>query len=170
MKVLISSDSHDNWPLLTRAVAEGNTYGCEVLLFAGDLISPPGIDILATFVGQVHLVLGNNEGELVKLTRMCDATPNITLHGNLNGGTMELTLDGLRFYMNHYPKNAELAALSGRYDVVIFGHTHEYHEDHTANGTHLVNPGEVQGFRTSSASFVIYDTTTRTAERITITP
>jgi putative phosphoesterase len=145
---------------------EGNTHGCAVLLFAGDLISPPGIDILATFVGQVHLVLGNNEGELVKLTRMCDATPNITLHGNLNGGTMELELDGLHFYMNHYPKNAELAALSGKYDVVVFGHTHEYHEDHMANGTILINPGEVQGYRLGRASVIIFDTATRTAERM----
>jgi putative phosphoesterase len=169
MKICIASDSHDNWPALTEAVRLACERGCEVFLFAGDLISPPGVEILARFQGNVHMVLGNNEGELVKLTRLVDATPNVTLHGNLNGGTMELTLDGLRFYMNHYPGNAENAALSGKYDVVIFGHTHEYHEDHMANGVLLINPGEVQGYRTGTPSIIIFDTTTRTLERIDIT-
>jgi putative phosphoesterase len=168
MKILIASDSHDNWPALSKVVTLGNSIGCEVLLFAGDLISPPGIDILATFTGQVHVVLGNNEGELVKFTRMCDGAENITLHGNLNGGTMEIELGGLAFYMNHYPKHAELAAVSGRYDVVVFGHTHEYHEDHLAHGTILINPGEVQGFRTGTSSVVVFDTATRTLERLDI--
>jgi hypothetical protein len=168
MKVLIASDSHDNWPALTKTIIHGSEEGCEVCLFAGDLISPSGIAVLESFKGQVHMVLGNNEGELVKLTRLVDAAPNVTLHGNLNGGTMELDIDGLRFYMNHYPKNAELAAASGLYDVVVFGHTHEYHEDHQANGSVLLNPGEVQGFRTGSASAIIFDTTTRAVTRIDI--
>jgi putative phosphoesterase len=124
VKVLIASDSHDNWRRLEQAVAIGNEQKCDALLFAGDLISPPGVDILAKFGNEVHMVLGNNEGELVKLTRLADAAPQVTLHGNLNGGTMELELGGLRFFMNHYPKTAELAALSGKYDVVVFGHTH----------------------------------------------
>ncbi len=166
MKILIASDSHDNWEKLSRAVTVGNEHNCEVLLFAGDLISPPGIDVLRQFSGQVHLVLGNNEGELVALTRVCDSAPSVTLHGNLNGGTMEETFGGLRFYMNHYPLNAEHAAHTGSYDVVVFGHTHEYHEDHLVNGTILLNPGEVQGYRTGTSSVVLFDTDTRHIERI----
>lgn len=167
MKILIASDSHDNWDKFAKAVALGNERGCEVLLFAGDLISPPGIEYLKAFRGQVHLVLGNNEGELVALTRLVDAADNITLHGNLNGGTMEMEFDGLQFYMNHYPKNAENAALSEKYDVVIFGHTHLYHvkEEHD---TILMNPGEIQGHRTGIASVIIFDTHTKTIERIDI--
>jgi putative phosphoesterase len=152
--------------MLTRAVATGNEHGCSVLLFAGDLICPIGIEILSQFSGEVHMVLGNNEGELVKLTRLADATPRITLHGNLNGGTMEHEFGGLRFYMNHYPGNAENAALSGKYDVVIFGHTHKYHEERTANGVLLLNPGEVEGYRTGSSTAMILDTETKLVERI----
>lgn len=166
MKILIASDSHDNWEKLARAAALGNERGCDSLLFAGDLISPTGIEVLNQFNGEVHMVLGNNEGELVALARLADALPKLTLHGNLNGGTMEHDFGGLRFYMNHYPGNAENAALSGKYDVVIFGHTHEYHEDHMANGAILLNPGEVQGHRTGTASALIFDTETKQCERI----
>jgi len=166
MKILIASDSHDNWEKLERAVLLGNEHGCEIFLFAGDLISPPGIEILKKSNGHVHLVLGNNEGELVALARWADAAENVTLHGNLNGGTMEAEFGGLRFYMNHYPLNAEHAALSGKYDVVVFGHTHEYHEDHRTNGTLLINPGEVQGHRTGTSSVVLFDTDSRHCERI----
>lgn len=166
MKILIASDSHDNWENLARAVALGNERSCAVMLFAGDLISPLGIDVLSKFNGAVHMVLGNNEGELVALARLADAAPNITLHGNLNGGTMERELGGLRMYMNHYPLNAENAALSGKYDVVVFGHTHTYHEDHMATGVIVINPGEVAGTRSGTASVVCFDTDTKHVERI----
>jgi putative phosphoesterase len=152
--------------MLSAAVTAGNEHGCGALLHAGDFISPPGIQVLAEFAGDIHIVWGNCDGEKVGMLRRLGELPRATHHGDV----MECEIGGLRFYMNHYPGIAENAALSGKYDVVVFGHTHEYHEDHTANGTILLNPGEIQGYRTGTSSVSIFDTESRHVTRIDLTP
>ncbi|MEK9171104.1 MAG: metallophosphoesterase family protein [Patescibacteria group bacterium] len=69
MKIAIMADSHDVWDNLEKAVARANKEKCELLLFAGDFIAPPGIPILEKFNGKIKFVWGNNEGEKVGLTR-----------------------------------------------------------------------------------------------------
>jgi putative phosphoesterase len=164
MLILIVSDSHDHWTHLARAVTLGNERGCEVLLHAGDFISPPGVETLATFKGLIHVVWGNNEGEKVGMLHAMQKHPHITHHGDV----MDVGLGNVRFYMNHYPHIAENAALSEKYDVVVFGHTHQYHEGTVPNGTLLLNPGELQGYRTGISTAMIFNTDTRSVERIII--
>jgi len=158
------SDSHDAWHNLETAVRIATERGCEHILHAGDFISPTGLEVLKDFPGKIHIVWGNNEGEKVGFIKMLAALPRITHRGDV----MEETIGGLRFYMNHYPGIAENAALTGKYDVVVFGHTHEYHDETKPNGTLLVNPGDVQGLRTGVASMIVFDTVTKIAERITL--
>jgi putative phosphoesterase len=167
MKIAIMSDSHDNWTKLQQAVEIANQANCEILLFAGDLIAPPMLSYLQAFNGKVHFVWGNNEGEKVKLTRLMDKSENITLHGEVVGDYYEDELDGIKIFMQHYPKVAELAAASGQYDLVIHGHTHVYREEQIGN-TLLINPGEIQGAKTGESTFVIYDTQTKANKKITI--
>lgn len=163
MHIAIMSDSHDRWDHLEKAVQLANERKCELLLFAGDLIAPPGLAVLEKCNGDVKFVWGNNEAERVGLTRMMDASRKIELCGDI----YESTVSGVRIFMNHYPRFGELAAKSGEFDLVIFGHTHEYHHEMIGD-TLLLNPGEIQGFKTGKAGFVIYDTATKTAERILI--
>ena len=164
MKILVASDSHDRWDYLTQAIEIANNVGCEVMLFAGDLIAPVGARTLDKFNGHVHTVLGNNEGELVNLTRALDKRENITFHKN----TMEETIGGLSFYMNHYPDIVENAALTGKYDVCVYGHNHTYRDEVLENGTHILNPGEVCGNRTLTPTAIIFDTDTNKAEKINL--
>jgi len=161
MKISIMSDSHDNWVNLEKAVQISNENSCEYLLFAGDLIAPPQLEILEKFIGKVKLVWGNNEGERVVLTKMMAASVKI----ELNGDIFEGELGGIKIFMNHYPRIAELAAKSKEFDLCIFGHTHEYVESKIEN-TILVNPGEIQGYKTGTASFVIFDTESKGVEKI----
>lgn len=156
------SDCHDAWGNLEEAVSKANEEKCEHLLFAGDLNSPPGVGIFEKFNGEVILVWGNNEGEKSGLTRKFDASKNIKLAGDIYEGE----LDGVKIFMNHYPRITELAAKSGEFDICVFGHTHDYEEKKVGN-TLLVNPGEIQGLATGEAGFVIFDTETKKAERIT---
>ncbi len=165
MKIFICSDSHDNWPMLARAVAIANERECDTFMHAGDFISPPGIDVLMDVRGSVHIVWGNNEGEKVGFLAKLASLPHATHHGDV----MEAEFDGVRCYMNHYPGIAKNAALSGSYDLVIYGHTHEYREEQMEHGCILVNPGEVQGYRTGASTAMIFDTKTRTIEKITLT-
>lgn len=157
------SDSHENWVKLKKAVAIANEENCEYLLFAGDLISPPGVKLLEGFQGKVKFVWGNNEAERVGITRKMDASKNIEMCGDY----FEDSLDGKRFFMNHYPKFAELASRSGEYDIVIYGHTHEYYYNRMTHCI-MLNPGEIQGAATGISSFVIYDTKLDTIEKIVI--
>lgn len=160
MKLAIMSDSHDNWDNLKQAIKMSNDMNCEMLLFAGDLIAPPGIKILEEFEGMVKFVWGNNEGEKVKLTQLIDASQTVDLDGDI----YEAEIDGLRVFMNHYPKIGELAAKSGDYDLVIHGHTHDYREEKFGD-TILINPGEIQGNK-NHPSFIIFETTTKEVSKI----
>jgi len=166
MKILITSDSHDRWDFLTTAVQKGNQAGCEVMFFAGDFISPGGVKILENFAGDVHFVLGNNDGELVGLTRCLDASKNITLHYKFGESTFKETIGGLSFYMNHFPNIVNHAAQTGKYDVCIYGHNHIYNEEILESGTILLNPGEIQGYKTGESTCMIFDTESKSAEKI----
>jgi putative phosphoesterase len=164
MKLLIASDCHDNFAMLAKAVVIANERGCEHFLFAGDFISPPGLKEFESYKGHVHFVFGNCDGEKVNFTRIVDANPKMTLHD----GIMYETFGGLKFYMNHYPDFVRNAARTGDYGVCVYGHTHEYHEETLENGTHLLNPGELMGYRTGISTCMVFDTHERIAEKITL--
>ncbi len=163
MRIAIMSDSHDRWDNLEKAVNLANEANCGTLLFAGDFNAPPGIPILEKFNGEVKLVWGNNEAERMGLTRKFDASEKIELCGDIYEGE----LGGLRVFMNHYPRIAELAAKSGEFDLCVFGHTHEYKEEKIGSCL-LVNPGEIQGYKTGESSFIIFDTKSKKVEKIVI--
>lgn len=163
MNIAIMSDSHENWQKLTQAIDIANKEGCTHLLFAGDLIAPPGIAIFEKFNGSIHFVWGNNEAERVGITRKMDASQKITLEGDIFEGE----LHGLKFFMNHYPRIAELAAKSGEFDVCIHGHTYEYREEKIGDAL-LLNPGEIQGYLTGQSSFMILNCKTKQAQRINV--
>ncbi len=162
MKILIMSDSHDNYDKMREAISVGNDAGCEILLHAGDFVSPPGIEFLKDFDGSVHIVWGNNEGEKVGILTQISKHDNITMHGD----AMEQNFGGLDFYMNHYPDIVRNAALTGKYDVCIHGHDHIYNEEKISNKTILLNPGEIHGYKTGTHTAMIFDTETRGVERI----
>ena len=163
MKIAIMSDSHDWWDHLEKAISIAHNKGCELLLFAGDLIAPPGLAVLEKFMGKVKFVWGNNEAERVGITRKMDASEQMELCGD----AYEAVIDGVRIFMNHYPRFVELAAKSGEFDLCIFGHTHKYHNEMIGNCL-LINPGEIQGYKTGISSFVVFDTQTKNAEKITV--
>ncbi len=168
MKILIVSDSHDNWKNLETAISIGNEQCCEVMLHAGDFVSPSGIKILNIFRGHVHLVFGNNEGELVGLVKLISESNNITLHYKFGESVMNMDIDGLQFYMNHYPSNALAIANTDEYNVCVYGHDHVYHDETMKNGTRLLNPGEIVGWKTGTATCIIFDTETKIAEKIIV--
>ena len=169
MKLLVVSDSHDRWDLLLRAVEYGNSEGCAALLHAGDFIAPPGVQAaLAHFRGAVHVVLGNCDGEQIGLARALAALPNAVLHYDAGVSVMEKEIGGWRIHMNHYPHVAHLAAAKGEHHLVVYGHTHAYHEARLENGTLLLNPGEVCGHRTGEATCAVVDTARGSVIRVTL--
>jgi putative phosphoesterase len=155
MKLAVLSDIHDNiWKL---AAAMPQVAAADAVLFCGDLCSPFTLDRLARGAAgkPVHVVWGNNEGDVRLMLKITAGLDHLTLHGPL----AELELDGMRVAVNHYPEIARRLAASGAYDLVCYGHDHQAHEERLA-GTVLLNPGEVMGLYGRS-TWAAFDTATR---------
>ena len=159
MKVAILSDAHDNIWKLGDLLEDVGRSGAGVLLFCGDLCAPFTLKQIGEgFGGPVHVVQGNNDGDVLYLTRIANGLDNVTWHGSF----AYLEFDGRKVAINHYPQIARDQALCGQYELVCYGH------DHTANveslgKTLLVNPGEVMG-RFGKSTYAVYDTTSGCAE------
>ena len=163
MLIGIISDIHDNVWRLERAL-DSLRGGAEALLVCGDLCSPFVVHQLGRgFPGPIHVVFGNNDGDLYRITANARAYPHIHLHGELFRGE----LGGRKIAMNHYPDIARGLARSGEYALVCFGHNHR-HEISDAGAVVLANPGPVMGaaiepdgsWRDVAATFVLYDSDT----------
>jgi putative phosphoesterase len=156
MKIAILSDIHDNLWNLEAALRALEPV--DVLLCCGDLCSPFVMDQLAKFPRQVHIVFGNNDADLFRITRK--SNERVRVHGEW----FEAELGGRRVAMNHFDYLARPIAASGQYDVVCYGHNHLLGVER-AGRTLLLNPGPIMGaafdtgdWREVAPTFLIYDT------------
>jgi len=155
VKIAILSDAHDNIWKLAQVLDAARSEGVEGLVFCGDLCAPFTLQQIGEAIsGPVHVVLGNNDGDVLLLSRIANGLSNVTLHGTFAC----LELDGRRVAVNHYPPIARDQALSGQYDLVCYGHDHVANVERVGE-TLLVNPGEVMG-RFGDSSYAVYDTLT----------
>lgn len=158
MKLAILSDVHDNiWNLRAALGALGEA---DALLYCGDLCSPFVVGLLAEgFAGRpIHVVFGNNDGDLFRIAQNAARQGDMTLHGELFQGEF----DGKRVLMNHYPDIALAIAAAGQHDLVCYGHNHRFAIERQGR-TLTVNPGALLGYdpggkRDIPATFVVYDT------------
>ena len=158
MRVAILSDIHDNIWKLDAALKQ--LQDADVLICCGDLCAPFIVAQLAEgFSGPIHIVFGNNDGDPFRISQVAGQYDHVTLHGEF----AELTLDDKRFAVVHFPEMGRPIAASGLYDVVCYGHNHEY-EVAQEGKTLKINPGEIMG-RFGHSTFVVYDTQTGEATR-----
>jgi uncharacterized protein len=170
MRLGILSDIHDNVWKLKAALAR--LADCDVLLCCGDLCSPFVIDELAKgFARDIHIVFGNNDADLFRITSKTRTYPHVNLAGEL----FEASFDGKRFAMNHFDYLAKPMAQSGLYDVVCFGHNHELEIAHFGK-TLAINPGPIMGAKFGShgridcaSTLAIFDTAASLPEVFEVT-
>ena len=162
MRLGLISDTHDNIPKIREAIRRLNEHEVDLVLHAGDYISPftakPYTDLKAKMIG----VYGNNCAEREKL-REVYATVGKEIVGNF----AEVEAGGRRIALLHGHDNALLNSIiaHGGYDAVVHGHDHKAKTE--KRGTTLdVNPGEVCGYVTGRSSFAVLDTVGPTAEII----
>jgi putative phosphoesterase len=137
MRLGILSDIHDNlWNL--GPVIQYLDRNADVLLCCGDLCSPFVMDELRKFHAEVHIVFGNNDADLFRITRKSDS--RVQVHGEL----LETEFDGRRVTVQHFDNIAKGLAASGLYDLVCYGHNHRISLSRKG-GTVMVNPGPVMG-------------------------
>jgi uncharacterized protein len=137
MRLGILSDIHDNLWNLGPAIDHLNE-AADVVLCCGDLCSPFVMDELKKFHGPVHIVFGNNDADLFRITRKSDS--RVQVHGEL----FEAEFGGRRIAMQHFDNIAKGLAASGLYDLVCYGHNHRISLARV-NETVVVNPGPIMG-------------------------
>ena len=117
MKIGIISDTHG----LLRPEVISALHDCEAILHGGDINCQEILNQLAR-IAPIYAVRGNNDKE------WAEHIPSF----------LELTLAGTRIYMTH--KRKDLPDELTNYDLVVFGHSHQYVEQQLEN-TLLLNPG-----------------------------
>lgn len=151
-KIAIFSDSHDNLWNLEKALQQVQSCGAQVLLHCGDLCAPFMIERIAqNFVGPIHVVFGNNDGDGRLLHTIASKYPHVTLYGIYT----ELSIGGRQIAMIHYPEPARRIAQSGHFHLVCYGHNHLKKLEQVDNCT-LLNPGEIMGMY-NEPSWGLYD-------------
>jgi putative phosphoesterase len=170
MRTGILSDIHDHLDNLGAAIRFLNSAAPDALICCGDLCSPFVVDELKKFAGTVHIVFGNNDADLFRITRKCDA--RVQAHGEF----LESDLGGRRIAVNHFDYIARPIAASGRYDLVCFGHNHRISLEQEGR-TVLANPGPImgvafgsQGWERVASTFMVYDTSDGSIEAYEIAP
>jgi len=161
MQVAIISDIHDHIGNLRTALKM--TKEADVLICCGDLCSPFIVKELGEGFPDrdIHIVFGNNDGDLFRITNKSNEYPNMKLHGEF----VELDLGGKKFGISHFDNIGRAMSESEVYDVICFGHNHQF--EISKNGdTLIINPGEIMGGLTGDATFVIYDTDKDEAKRL----
>jgi uncharacterized protein len=163
MRLGIVSDIHDHLHNLEPAVRFLNEQ-TDLMICCGDLCSPFVVDQLHKYRGLVHIVFGNNDADLFRITRK--SNERVQVHGEL----LELNLDGFRIGVNHYDNIAAGLARSGLYDLVCYGHNHRFRLERHGS-TVALNPGAVMGsafgpggWERIAATFATFDTATAQAE------
>ena len=158
MKVCILSDSHDHIALIDAAVAEARAAGAEAVLHCGDLVAPSTLHCLEKYGLPVHVIHGNNTGDLYALTQLAHKPGGVVRFHGMDAG---IELAGRRIFLVHYPHYARAMAATGDWDLVCCGHSHkaEITEQKNCPGgiTHLVNPGTIGGVGQAPATWVLAD-------------
>jgi putative phosphoesterase len=158
MKICILSDSHDHIPLLEAAVKDARARGAEAVVHCGDVVAPSTLACLEQFGLPVHVIHGNNTGDLYALTRLSHRPGGILRYHGMDAG---IELGGRRIFLVHYPHYARAMAATGDWDLVCCGHSHKVSIEWLPNvhgeETALVNPGTVGGVGKPQATWVLAD-------------
>jgi len=163
MLVGLFADTHDHLANLRLAVERFNEAGCELVLFAGDLVStfavPPLRRLKCPFVG----CFGDNEGNKVGLLA------GFSMVGQMGEPPVRHTAaDGTRFIICHMQR--QLRGQADDWDIAVFGHTHKPRLMEDEQGRLLINPGETSGWTFGRPTIVLLDTMARKARVIDLTP
>jgi len=151
MIIGIISDTHDNKDSIMKAVDKLNQLGIKYLIHAGDHIAPFTVRWMSKFNGKVYGVAGNNDGEIQILKKLYE--DNGWVFREL---LLTLELEGKKMVVTHgtYPELVDLLVKSEKYDIVIYGHTHEYKTEKVGR-TLVINPGEACGYLTGKRTMAI---------------
>ena len=150
MRIAVISDTHDSRDAIFRLIDLLNNDNIDIVIHAGDHISPFTVEWLKNLRYKVIGVAGNNdcERELLK--------EKYKLNGwRFTYDIAEVDLDGLIAVYHGTLENVLDALIkSGKYSVVIHGHLHKVVIDNIGEVLRL-SPGEACGYLTGRRTYAI---------------
>jgi putative phosphoesterase len=165
MLIGIIADTHDNMPMIEKAVKKLNEENVALVLHAGDYVSPFVIPKFKALNAKLIGVFGNNDGDHEFLKKRFSETENCEIRGRF----AEIDADGFKIALLHGDETELLDALinCGGFDAVVHGHSHA--NVYRKNGkTLIINPGEVCGYLSGKSTLALLDTEKREAKIIEI--
>ena len=156
MLIGIFADSHDHLDHIRKAVEVFNNAGCELVVFAGDLVSSFAVPPLRALNCKVIACFGDNEGNKTGVAA------GMKIIGSLGEPPFGFkTADGKRVLLAHMDRS--LRDMGGEFDVAIYAHTHKPSITHDEQGRLFINPGETSGWSYGKPSVALLDTRTMEA-------
>ncbi len=154
MRIGVMADSHDNLPMISRAISLFERRGLEVLIHSGDIIAPFAMKEIVEFPGRLIAIFGNNDGERKGLRKV---------FRRIREGPLKVNIKGKIIVVTH-----ELGALSrkmqGEADIIVYGHTHI--PEVKCSKPLVINPGECGGWLSGKPTVAIIDLEEMSAEII----
>ena len=157
MLIGIFADSHDHLDNIRLAVARFNAAGCELVLFAGDLVSTFAVPPLRKLECPLVGCFGDNEGNKAGLLA------GMSIVGVLGEPPFcHVAPDGTRILLAHMQR--QLRGAEGDFDVAVYAHTHRASIRRDERGRLHVNPGETSGWTYGRPTVALLQTRTMRAE------
>ncbi|MBC8358240.1 MAG: metallophosphoesterase [Candidatus Aminicenantes bacterium] len=153
----IMADSHDNLHAVRQTISIFKETGCNLVIHAGDFVAPFAARELKNLNCPVKAVFGNCDGEKEGLRKA------ISSFGEIKKAPMVFTHEDLNFLVTHIHVSVKTYLSSGKYNVIIFAHTHKP-EVRKEKNTLLINPGETGGWVSGKSTVALLDTKTLSAE------
>ena len=144
MKIAIISDIHDQSENLKWAVEKIQKLKVDQIFSLGDYCSPYIVEKLSLVRIPIIAVWGNNDGDQVAMFKTVLKNKNNQIYFK-EGDFADVEYDNKKYFITHYPLLAENAAMSGRYEAVFHGHTHQQRNE-IVNNTPIINPGKLATF------------------------
>jgi putative phosphoesterase len=157
----VISDTHDNLPLVEKAVKRLNDEKVDLVLHAGDFVAPFVIPKFKTLNAKLIGVFGNNDGDHELLKKRFSENENCEIRGRF----AEIDAGGFKIALLHGDETELLEALinCGFFDAIIHGHAHTTGVRKKGK-TLIVNPGEVCGYLSGKSTMTLLDTVKREAK------
>ncbi len=158
MRIGVISDTHDNLNAINKAVKFFNSEQVDLVLHAGDFVSPFTLMMLKELSCKLIGVFGNNDGDKLMLKKMSE--------GSIYNSPHTINLGDKRAIISH---ELPLEALiqSQYYDLIVFGHTHQV-DSRVVDKTIIINPGECGGWLSGNSTVAICNLDEKKTQVVTL--
>ena len=163
MKVGIISDSHNSRKAAAKAVDVFNERNVSYVFHAGDITSPATAQVFSELKdAKFTAVFGNCDSMRGLLRSSIDSFGGEIYEDSYTG-----QIGGRRISMTHKPGALDEVVGSGKYDLVIYGHTHKQ-DIRKVGKTLVVNPGESTDWLTEKSAVVVLNVDDMSVEVISL--